>query len=54
MEASPIKYIKNAKLRDSFFNPDDTSGLISFVDTGFFVDHIKSLEALAWVREELD
>ena len=53
MEASPVRYVKDAKLRGSVFDPGDTSGLVSCVDTGFFVDHNEPLEALAWVREEM-
>ena len=41
MEASPIG------------TPSDTSGLVSSVDSGFFVDHAEPLEALAWVRQEM-
>jgi hypothetical protein len=54
MAASPISYIKDAKLRGSVFDPDDTSSLVSSVDSGFFVDHNEPLEALAWVREETE
>jgi len=54
MEASPIGYVKDAKLRGSVFFPDDTSGLVSCVDTGFFVDHTEPLESLACVREEME
>lgn len=54
MEASPIGYVKDAKLRGNVFSPGDTSGLVSCVDTGFFVDHSEPLEALAWVREGMD
>ncbi|KAG9240413.1 hypothetical protein BJ878DRAFT_430347 [Calycina marina] len=54
MEASPIGYVKDAKLRGSIFSPGDTNGLVSCVDSGFFVDHTEPLEALAWVREGMD
>jgi hypothetical protein len=54
IKASPISYVKDAKLCGSVFNPGDTSGLVSFIDLGFFVDYNKPLEALAWVREEMD
>jgi hypothetical protein len=53
MEASPIGYTKVAKLRGSVFTPGDTSGLVSSVDSEFFVDHNEPLEALAWVRGEM-
>ncbi len=54
MKESPISYVKDAKLRGSVFNPGDTSGLVSSADSEFFVDHNEPLEALAWVREEMD
>ena len=54
MEASPIGYVKDAKLRGSVFTPNDTTGLVSSVDSGFFVDHAEPLEALAWVREDME
>lgn len=50
MKASPIRYVKDAKLRGSLFNPEVASGLVSSVDTGFLVDHTEPLEALAWAR----
>lgn len=53
-EVSPISYVKDAELRGSLFDPEDTSGVISSVYTQFFVDHTEPLEALAWVREGLD
>lgn len=53
MEASPISYVKAAELRGSLFDPEDTSGVISSVNTNFFVDHTEPLEALAWVRRGL-
>lgn len=64
MKASPIRYIKNAKLRGNLFHPKDNpekdddddddggaSGLISSVDTEFWVDHTEPLKALARVRD---
>jgi len=54
MKASPVGYVRDAKLRGRLFNPKDTSGLVSSVETGFFVDHEEPLEALAWVRESMD
>ncbi|KAF2871071.1 hypothetical protein BDV95DRAFT_628954 [Massariosphaeria phaeospora] len=54
MEASPIGYIKNAKLRGSLFDTEETNGAVSSVYTQFFVDHTEPLEALAWVREGMD
>ncbi|TLD19497.1 hypothetical protein E2P81_ATG07114 [Venturia nashicola] len=54
MKISPVGYVRDAKLRGSLFDPEDSSGLVSSVDTGFFVDHEEPLEALAWVRESMD
>jgi hypothetical protein len=54
MEASPISYVKDAKLRGSVFTPGDISGLVSSVDSGFFVDHNEPLEALASVQEDME
>ena len=53
MGCSPISYIKEAKLSGSLFNPEDTSGVVSSVDTGFFVDHEEPLEALVCVQENM-
>jgi hypothetical protein len=54
MKASPIRYIREAKLRGSLFDPEDSSGLVSSVDTGFFVDHEEPLSALTWLRQSTD
>ena len=54
MKASPVGYVRDAKLRGRLFDSEDTSGPVSSVDTGFFVDHEQPLEALAWVRESMD
>ncbi|CAJ2508386.1 Uu.00g134120.m01.CDS01 [Anthostomella pinea] len=51
MKSSPIRYIHDAKLCGSLFNTEDSTGLVSGVDTGFFVDHGEPLEALSLVRE---
>jgi len=53
MKASPIRYVKEAKLRGSLFNPEDASGLVSSVDTGFWIDHTEPLEALVRAREAI-
>ena len=54
MKASPVRYVRDAKLRGKLFNPDDSSGLVSGADTGFYVDHEEPLEALEWVRESME
>lgn len=54
MKASPIRYVRDAKLRGSLFNPEDASGLVSSVDTGFWVDHTEPLKALVRAGEWVD
>ncbi len=52
LEASPVDYLKQAKLRGSCFDPDsDSDGTISCVDTQFFVDHTEPLQALEIAEE---
>jgi hypothetical protein len=51
MEASPIPYIKNAKLCGTLFSPQDSTSIVSGVDTDFFVDHEEPLDALTMVRQ---
>lgn len=54
MKASRIRYIKEAKLCGKIINPEDSSGLSSSVDVGFWVDHTEPLEALGWARNTVD
>ncbi|KAI1075300.1 hypothetical protein F5B20DRAFT_395395 [Whalleya microplaca] len=54
MKASPISYIQNAKLCGSLFNEEDLTGMVSGVNTEFFVDHQEPLDALASVQEYWD
>lgn len=57
--ASPIAYVRDAKLCGTLFDPSgataetdtNTDGLVSGVDTEFFVDHKEALSALAWLRK---
>lgn len=52
MEASPIPYVREAKLRGrTFERDDDKTGLVCGVDTGFYVDHAEPLRALTWLQE---
>ncbi|EFW14307.1 hypothetical protein D8B26_007052 [Coccidioides posadasii str. Silveira] len=51
MKVSPISYVREAKLCGSLFEPEDPTGLICGVNTGFFVDHEEPLEALKMVKE---
>jgi hypothetical protein len=50
--ASPVNYVKDATLCGSLFDPSYTSGMVSGVDSHFFVDHDEPLEALAWFQED--
>jgi hypothetical protein len=52
MEASPIKYIKDSRVCGTLFDSKDISGMVSGVDSNFFVDHEEPLEALAWLQED--
>ncbi|OCK92526.1 uncharacterized protein K441DRAFT_688416 [Cenococcum geophilum 1.58] len=49
-----ISYVKDAKLYGSIFDFKNTSGVVLLVYTSFFIDYIKPLKALIWVREGLD
>ncbi|KAF8548633.1 hypothetical protein OG21DRAFT_1479135 [Imleria badia] len=60
IKKSPVKYLQEAELCGSLFEEDCTSGAISSVFTGFYVDHDEPLEALSvykargqWVLGEL-
>jgi hypothetical protein len=52
MKASPVDYVKNAKIYGSLFNFQNDANIVSCVDTGFFVDHAEPLQALKRVRDE--
>lgn len=51
---SPVRYVRDAKLRGTLFDSQDTSGIVSGVDTEFLVGHEEPPEALAWVRESME
>ncbi|KAI2628520.1 hypothetical protein GGR54DRAFT_628424 [Hypoxylon sp. NC1633] len=51
MKASPISYVRDAKLCGSIFDAKDSTGLVSGADSNFFIDHREPLEALRVVRE---
>ena len=51
MSTSPIAYIRDAEVCGTIFNAGDTTGIVSGVNTSFFVDHTEPLEALAVVEE---
>ncbi|KAL2282158.1 hypothetical protein FJTKL_11196, partial [Diaporthe vaccinii] len=46
MSASPVSYIKDAKVCGRLFDAQDTSGMICGVDSNFYVDHAEPQEAL--------
>ncbi|CAG8402782.1 unnamed protein product [Penicillium salamii] len=50
MQVSPISYIRSAQLHGSLFDSSTESGLVSGVNTRFFVDHVEPLEALEEVK----
>lgn len=53
MSASPIPYIRDAKLRGTLFDhANGANEIVSGVDTNFFVDHTEPLQALAAVEDE--
>ena len=51
MSSSPIEYVKNAVRCGKLFDSEDSTGIVSGVNTGFFVDHAEPLKALAEIRE---
>ena len=52
MQASPVEYIKGAKLRGSVFDDSCDDGTVSSADTAFFVDHSEPLQALENIRKD--
>ncbi|UPL02583.1 hypothetical protein LCI18_013517 [Fusarium solani-melongenae] len=50
MKASPIDYVATAVVAGSLFCKEDSTGLISGVDTNFLVDHEELLHALNHVK----
>jgi hypothetical protein len=54
MARSPIGYVRDAKLYGTLFSDSatDTNGLVSGVNTEFFVNHGEPLGALAWLQAQ--
>ncbi|KAK7408898.1 hypothetical protein QQX98_008902 [Neonectria punicea] len=50
LKASPIQYVKEAAVSGTLFDANDSTGLISGVNTKFLVDHEEPLDALRQVR----
>lgn len=44
-------YVRDARFYGTVFDSEDSSGLVSSADTGFFVDHEKPLKALDRVQQ---
>ena len=51
MRPSPIPYVKDAKLRGTLFDPQDSTGIVCGVDTQFYLDHEEPMKALRMVQE---
>ncbi|KAJ5551758.1 hypothetical protein N7535_000299 [Penicillium sp. DV-2018c] len=54
MSTSPVPYIRDAELCGTVFIADDTTGMVSGVNTKFFVDHEEPLKVLRVVEKEWD
>lgn len=52
MAASPVQYVKNAKLKGTLFGEDNEGG-ICCADTQFWVDHGEPLAALAELKKRV-
>ncbi|KAF2455831.1 hypothetical protein BDY21DRAFT_348818 [Lineolata rhizophorae] len=53
LAASPIGYLKSARLHGSLFNAGVVDGSVSSADTHFFVDHAEPRQALEGVKGRL-
>lgn len=51
IKVSPVAYVRGAKCHGRLFDPEDVSGAVSSVDTGFLVDHEEPFRVLKRVRE---
>lgn len=49
-----MSYIKEAKLSGSLFQPNDSTGLVCGLDTGFSVNHDEPLEVLGKIRRTFE
>ncbi|KAF9252606.1 hypothetical protein DTO027I6_3049 [Penicillium roqueforti] len=54
MSTSPVPYIRDAERCGIIFDGKDTTGIVSGVNTKFFVDHEEPLKALAVVEKKWD
>ncbi|KAI3131916.1 hypothetical protein CBS147309_191 [Penicillium roqueforti] len=54
MSTSPVPYIRDAERCGIIFDGKDTTGIVSGVNTKFFVDHKEPLKALAVVEKKWD
>ena len=46
LAASPVRYIRTARLRGTLFGEDDDPTVVSLADTQYFVDHAEPRAAL--------
>ena len=51
MHASPVPYVRDAKLRGRLFDASDATGLVAGVDSSFFIDHDEPMAALADIKK---
>lgn len=51
IRASPIPYVRDAKLRGLLFEGFEATGLVCGADTNFFVDHKEPNDVLSAIRE---
>lgn len=52
MDESPVAYVKNARLRGSLFDDEDSDGSVCCADTGFWVDQTESVAALEQLKKK--
>lgn len=53
MAASPVKYVRDAKLKGSVFGLEDGTGTVCCADTNFWVDYAEPLAVLAEVKKKV-
>jgi len=51
LDVTPVGYLKTAQLCGSLFEQKPAQGVVSSVDTQFFVDHSEPLDALAYYQQ---
>jgi len=51
MAASPVPYVRNARVHGNLFDPTLSDGSVSSANTDFFVDYTEPIQALHTVGE---